>query len=444
MLLRLLINSFVFNLAFFIFVKNDFAQTSTLRIYQEGSYKTKITLEGFYGNTSYLIDSTWIDNISFNYSIKSNQFYEGFYRLVINDTLTFDFIATNNDTIDFVFNPLNFHNSLKIEKSNDNILLLQFKKEISQFNSQINILKNTEVYDSISFYAVRNLVTQMKIEKNKMIFKYQSNFKNKIFSILANMNKEILANNPIDAEQEFFSNIHFENECIIRTNSYPLKLIDYFAYFYSPDEKSFKIACDSLLSRASVNSVVYNYTLHFLLKLFSEIGPEVIFHYILSNHYLKNSCDLAIDNIELAGRIQKFTSLMPGNRIPILIGQDLNGKLLSYFEKNLNKKTILFFWNPNCFFCTDLVPKLIKAYPKIKRMNFNIISFAITTSKMEWKDMRKKYKFPWSDISDLNGWDSPQISKFMVTKSPFIIIIDEKLIIQKFDLKPENLNKLYE
>lgn len=438
MLLRFLIL-----FSFLFLVKSSFTQEVFLKINQEKNQKINIKLKGFYGNETYLIDSLVSKSKNTQFIVKNNQFYEGFYRLIINDSLGFDFILTKSDTIEFVFNTADFYNTLEIYGSHDNQLLFQLKKELSTMNNQINYLKSVEVYDSLSYYAVKNGVLQLKKEKNKKLDFYAETFKNKVFSYLAIMNKEIVSEGKKAALQEYLSYLNFSNESLIRTNIYPIKIVDFFALYFSPEESSFKTACDTLLKHASVNPVVYNYTLYFLLKLFSEIGPEVIFQYLLTDHYLKNACDLDLNNEELGKRITKFTNILPGNISPALTGSNLAGKYFTS-EKLISKhkKTIYFFWNPDCYYCKQIIPELIKSYPSLLKNNISIISFAITTDKIAWKTFSEEFKFPWPDLSDLKGWDSPIVSDFMVTKSPFIIVVDKNSIILEFDFKVSNISQL--
>src|SRR5690606_24637802 len=144
-----------------------------------------------------------------------------------------------------------------------------------------------------------------------------------LFCKLIEMNREILVKNPIEAEEEYLKSMHLDDSIAIRTNYLSIKIIDYINKFYEPDEASFKLACDKLLKYSSINKNNFNYVLYFLLKIFNEVGPEIIFQYLVNNYYLKENCsdEISINN-KLSTHINKVIAMLPGNKIQNCILKD--------------------------------------------------------------------------------------------------------------------------
>lgn len=438
-----LLKKIIFLLIFFAFTTKSFPNF-ILQLKIIGTENEKVELSGFYGAENFKISEIKKNSANtYRYTIEKGVFYEGFYRISINDTLIYDFIVTRNDSIYLEVDIRDFKNTFKLTHNINNELLLKLKKELSQVNTILNNVQKING-DSITNASVQLYIFNLQTEKNSIIEEYCKKFNSPVFRSLSRMNKDVLPDSTgAIREEDFFSDFNLNDSCVKHTNLFPSRIIDYFAKFTDLDETTFKIAVNRLLFKAKNNNSNYDFTLYFLLQLFGEVGPEVIFQYVLSEHYVKNTCDLEIKNNDLAKRIQKFTSLLPGNTSPILIANSIKGKEIKLTDvTKLNTTTILFFWNPDCHFCKELIPKLKQEYKKYKKKGIEIVSFAITTDKLAWGKMSDEFKFPWKDISDLKGWDSPIVTDFMVTKSPFLILINSNNIITKFDFSTEFLNRL--
>lgn len=438
-----LLKKIIFIIACFVFIPKSHANF-IMQLKLIGTENEKVELSGFYGAENFKITEIKKNkNQLYRYTIEQGVFYEGFYRISINDTLIYDFIVTRNDSIHLEVDIRNFKNTLKLSHNKNNELLLKLKKELSKVNTILNNVQKING-DSITNASVQLYIYNLQSEKNSIIEEYCIKFDSPVFKSLSRMNKDILPDSTgAISENSFFTDFNLNDSCVKHTNLFPSRIIDYFAKFTDLDETTFKLAVNRLLSLAKNNPSNYDFTMYFLLQLFGEVGPEIIFQYVLSEHYLKNTCDLEIKNDELAKRIKKFTSLLPGNSTQPLVASTIKGKEIKLSEiTKANSTTLLFFWNPDCHFCKELIPKLKKEYKKYRKKGIEILSFAITTEKSSWENISNEYKFPWKDISDLKGWDSPIISDFMVTKSPFLILIDRNNIITKFDFQPELLNQL--
>jgi hypothetical protein len=411
----------------------------------ENSSSAKVKILGFYGAENFLINTYSVKSGALSFYIPEESFYQGFYRLQINDTLIYDFVAARHDSLLVTMDPEKFHESLKIGWSHDNMLLLDLKKDLYELNRQVLILEQMPAQDSLTNSIVAKSVGQLRAEKNRVISHYCSRFKNRVFITLSSMNKEFIHSQGESRIDTYFKTFDLADSATIRTNLFPQKIIDFFAFFTNLDEASFRSGTDLLLKKASVNRANYNYTLYFLLRLFGEVGPEVIFQYVLSEHYLQNSCDLEIKDDDLKKQINHFVSLMPGNKIPVLEGKNLKGKQLK-FQDEIKKydKTILFFWNPECHFCKEIIPFLVSRHAQLLKSGVNIISFVIAIDKSVWKASSQQYGIPWTDVSDLKGWDSPVTKKFMITKTPFFITINRNGIIERFDISSDVLMNQYQ
>jgi peroxiredoxin len=111
-------------------------------------------------------------------------------------------------------------------------------------------------------------------------------------------------------------------------------------------------------------------------------------------------------------------------------------KLSSY----KGKYVLLEFWASWCGPCRAENPNLREQYAKFKDKGFNILGVSLDDKEDRWKKALEKDNLPWTQLSDLKGWQNAAAVQYGVRAIPanFLISPEGKIIAR--DLRGEALN----
>src|SRR6476659_1575002 len=128
---------------------------------------------------------------------------------------------------------------------------------------------------------------------------------------------------------------------------------------------------------------------------------------------------------------------------PELSLPDANGKTitLSSFK---GKYVLVDFWASWCLPCRKENPNVVQAYNKYKNKNFTILGVSLDKAKDDWLGAIEADKLSWTQVSDLQEWNSLAVSTFNFTGIPFNVLVDPdgKIIAQS--LRGDSLEKKLE
>jgi len=119
---------------------------------------------------------------------------------------------------------------------------------------------------------------------------------------------------------------------------------------------------------------------------------------------------------------------------------DINGKLVKVSDFR-GKYLLIDFWASWCGPCRKENPNVVKAYEEFKDKNFTILGVSLDNSKAKWLEAIKKDELPWTQISDLKGWDTPVTKLFGLIGIPFNMLVDPEGKILATNLRGEQLSK---
>ena len=119
---------------------------------------------------------------------------------------------------------------------------------------------------------------------------------------------------------------------------------------------------------------------------------------------------------------------------------DTEGRVIS--SKNIttkNKYTFIDFWASWCTPCRKQGRELIPMYNTYKSKGFEVIAVSLDTDAIAWKKAIEADGYAWTNLSDLNGFESAISKKYNITAIPRNLLIDQKGNIVAMDLHGEEL-----
>jgi peroxiredoxin len=128
---------------------------------------------------------------------------------------------------------------------------------------------------------------------------------------------------------------------------------------------------------------------------------------------------------------------------PDLSLPDINGNQikLSSFK---GKYVLVDFWASWCLPCRQENPNVVQAYNKFRNKNFTILGVSLDKKKDDWKEAIQKDKLSWTQVSDLQEWNSVAVSTFNFNGIPFNVLVDPDGKIIAESLRGDELEKKLE
>lgn len=171
------------------------------------------------------------------------------------------------------------------------------------------------------------------------------------------------------------------------------------------------------------NSISYMFDLHQLTELRAKFDSS------LDNSIYVNQLDDIINRLE---------KVQVGSKAPDFILPDVDGNSVSLYSFR-GRYVLIDFWAGWCPDCRRENPNLVKAWDKYKDKNFEIIGVSLDKDKETWVSAIRRDGLTWTQLSDLNYWDTKPAVTYAVRWIPMSFLIDPNGVILAVGLEGEEL-----
>ena len=98
------------------------------------------------------------------------------------------------------------------------------------------------------------------------------------------------------------------------------------------------------------------------------------------------------------------------------------------------------FWASWCGPCRREMPNVVAAYEKFHEKGLDIVGVSLDGQRAPWVEAIEKLKMPWTQLSDLKGWESLVTKVYKVNAIPDNLLIDPQGKIVARGLHEEGLH----
>ncbi len=234
----------------------------------------------------------------------------------------------------------------------------------------------------------------------------------------------------------FFEYIDFGDECIIYTPFLEKKYFTYLDKYTHHTTEGIKDSVDLLLAEAEANNTVFEFSIEYLIDTFQKKGLPKLAEYVVNNYVDGCSKPLSERTVE---KIESLKRVRVGQIAPEIVSKDSDGKTIVLSSLIGKDVLMVYFWASWCDGCEAENPNIVKIYDKFKERGFDIYAVALDKDKAEWLKAIKKHGLTWTNVSDLQEWESEAVKAYNVNRTPGIYLLDKEGRIMAKNLRGREL-----
>lgn len=444
-------NKLFFSIIFLLLTSSVYSQSFEVTVKDIGFSSAKI--QSLQGEKVAEVDSiSTREKDTFRFSFNEKKYHQGFYRLTFPNNRNIDFLFDGND-IKLKTHVSAILDSIEIISSESNRLYYSFVKLNKAYKTKTDLLQLLLLRypKEDSFYQlVQKRINQLQDEYLEFVtVKSQKEPASFIARYIRSASLPTVSFNSSSEQQLVFlkahalDNVDFDDAELIFSDAFTNKTIEYLTYYRNPQlpkellEKEFMKGIDSVVSRAKVNTIVYQHVAEYLLDGFKKFGFDKVLDYIVDNYVIKD--DLCLDEKlgnTIQRRIDQNKNLPVGAVAPNFTMTDISGKPVE-LNKIAKQKVLLVFYASWCSHCKTILPQINELQKRKK--DFEVVAISLDTNKDEWKNFVDKNKLNFMNVSDLKGWDGETAQKYFIYATPTMFLLD---VTKKIIAKPTTFEEL--
>jgi thiol-disulfide isomerase/thioredoxin len=428
-----------------------------------GMYAIKVKIKGFknvplyladnFGDKQYFRDTCFLDANGMGvfkgnpklqrgmYMIVFPQM-DGYYELPITDDQDFSFEAdTSMD-----------ETKIMVTGSAENEAFVKYQKARAVFGRKRYALdqeykKAKSVNDEVRMAEIKVEIDSMEKQDSRFREDYKAKNPTHLLSKLFTAFQTIKIPETVDSTHEysyfknhFWDNIDFKESGLIRAPQGLLtaKLNDFIDKVCYQDPDSLVQAVDFAISKTIPYTEIQKYFVQYLTNKFQDrkiMCQDNVTIHLIDKYYCKNDAwwyDDTAGKRKMCEEAKKAIPTMCGKIAPDLNMADTAGKMHRLYE-NMGKFTIIFFYDPTCGHCKEVIPVVNALFQKHKNNGIKVFAISTENKYDEWRKMMRERPelqewvnvcktdryYPWP----LNRYD------YNIQANPTIFIIDEKGVI---------------
>jgi uncharacterized protein (TIGR02145 family) len=143
--------------------------------------------------------------------------------------------------------------------------------------------------------------------------------------------------------------------------------------------------------------------------------------------------------MDIKTKIMAQRMVVVGKKAPDFTLNDVKGKPISLSSKIGPKLLLIDFWAGWCAPCRQENPNVLKVYNEFKKEGFDIIGVSLDRKKDDWEKAIKDDKLPWTQVSDLNYFNSAAAKLYNLESIPANFLLNEKGIIVAVNIRGDAL-----
>ncbi len=351
----------------------------------------------------------------------------GFYSIHGNGWKSADFILSPSENAHI---SIENNGQLKITNSRENELHNKLQADLGALNtrlSNIELLRSNTI-DSMTLIKYHGIIDELEREKKRYIDSVYEQNKDSFSAYTSQVYLTKVSESTVKTNLDFSP----FNEAVLKSTIVPHVIMNYLKNHTNYNETGFKKTVDHLITSSS-HPQIKEFTLGYLLKLFNEVGPKIVYDYLVEKHVLDGYCS---DNSLVDETVyQSYLNVQIGAKIENFRINDVDLETIASNEEHI----ILFFWSSHCGHCEAILPNLMAEYSNLKAAGYEVLSISLDDSIETHQTLSSK--FPWISSCDGQSWGGEIPSYLHINRTPSFVIVDQQL---KIVAKPGRVNELFD
>ena len=415
-------------LLFLSFLVAGLSYSQKLRFKVLGQKDTTVHLVKYYGDKMYYADTAEMKSgvVEFDGSKQK----PGVMALLMPDQKYFDFIY-NNEEVSIETGFPDFVKSMKIKKSEENIIFIDYVRFITEKKTNAGKLSEQRKEFKSGEKQYDELGQEIK-KLNDEVVAYQNNLikthKNKFVSKLVQMSMDVqIPDAPKDEngkikdslfaykyyKAHFWDNTDLKDDRLLNTPVFHNKLAQYFGktMLLQHWDTIIKYAFD-FCDRLDPKSEMFKYCVTWITSTFEKsniMGMDKVMVKMGERYYCAKNAEgkspaywMTEEKLkDFCEKVNTNLNLVMGAKPPNLILRDTSDVKWRDFYSLESEYTILYFWDPECGHCKKVTPKLGTLYnQKWKDRNIEVFAIgkAVGEDFVKWKEFIRKNDLQYINV----------------------------------------------